>query len=229
MQKQAPSLGRILVMAGFALSCFGLLLFLWLAFGGAIPLQPKGYRFNVAFKEAGTLSPRGRRADLRRLRRQGQDHQRRQEDRRLRRDDRARRRVRADPQGHQGDPAPEDAARRDLRRADARLQERGHDPRERQPARRRGVADGRARRDLPRLRPQDPRGVPGLDAAARARVARPRARHLRRPGQPGPVRRGHHDAAEGPQRPAAPTCRAWCATPARSSRRSASAMASCAR
>jgi ABC-type transporter Mla subunit MlaD len=57
VQKQAPSLGRILVMAGFALSCFGLLLFLWLAFGGTIPLQPKGYRFNVAFKEAGTLSP----------------------------------------------------------------------------------------------------------------------------------------------------------------------------
>ena len=57
MQKQAPSLGRILVMAGFALSCFGLLLFLWLAFGGPIPLQPKGYRFNVSFKEAGTLSP----------------------------------------------------------------------------------------------------------------------------------------------------------------------------
>jgi virulence factor Mce-like protein len=57
MQKQAPSLGRILVMAGFALSCFGLLLFLWLAFGGPIPLQPKGYRFDVSFKEAGTLSP----------------------------------------------------------------------------------------------------------------------------------------------------------------------------
>ena len=36
MQKQAPSLPRILVMAGFALSCFGLLLFLWLAFGGPI-------------------------------------------------------------------------------------------------------------------------------------------------------------------------------------------------
>jgi phospholipid/cholesterol/gamma-HCH transport system substrate-binding protein len=57
VQKQAPSLPRILVMAGFALSCFGLLLFLWLAFGGPIPLQPKGYRFNVAFREAGTLSP----------------------------------------------------------------------------------------------------------------------------------------------------------------------------
>ena len=36
MQKQAPSLGRILVMVLFALSCFGLLLFLWLSFGGPI-------------------------------------------------------------------------------------------------------------------------------------------------------------------------------------------------
>jgi phospholipid/cholesterol/gamma-HCH transport system substrate-binding protein len=56
VQKQAPSLGRILVMVGFALSCFGLLLFLWLAFGGPIPLQPKGYRFDIAFKEAGQLA-----------------------------------------------------------------------------------------------------------------------------------------------------------------------------
>jgi phospholipid/cholesterol/gamma-HCH transport system substrate-binding protein len=56
MQKQAPSLGRILVMVGFALSCFGLLLFLWLAFGGPIPLKPKGYRFEVSFNEAGQLA-----------------------------------------------------------------------------------------------------------------------------------------------------------------------------
>jgi phospholipid/cholesterol/gamma-HCH transport system substrate-binding protein len=55
MKKQAPSLGRIVVMGGFALSCFGLLLFLWLAFGGAIPLKPKGYRFDVSFSEAGQL------------------------------------------------------------------------------------------------------------------------------------------------------------------------------
>src|SRR5881227_3101070 len=56
MQKQAPSLGRILVMVGFALSCFGLLLFLWLAFGGPVPLKPKGYQFTVPFKEAGQLA-----------------------------------------------------------------------------------------------------------------------------------------------------------------------------
>jgi phospholipid/cholesterol/gamma-HCH transport system substrate-binding protein len=56
MQKQAPTLGRLLVMVGFALSCFGLLLFLWLAFGGPTPLQPKGYRFTTSFGEATQLA-----------------------------------------------------------------------------------------------------------------------------------------------------------------------------
>src|SRR4051812_35674477 len=56
MQKQAPSLGRILTMVLFALSCFGLLLFLWLAFGGPIPLKPKGYRFTTSFSEATQLA-----------------------------------------------------------------------------------------------------------------------------------------------------------------------------
>jgi phospholipid/cholesterol/gamma-HCH transport system substrate-binding protein len=56
VDKQIPTLGRILVMAGFALSCFGLLLFLWLAFGGPTPLKPKGYRFQVAFAEGTQLA-----------------------------------------------------------------------------------------------------------------------------------------------------------------------------
>ncbi len=56
MQKQAPTLGRILVMAGFALSCFGLLLYLWVAFGGGIPLAAKGYRIHVDFAEATQLA-----------------------------------------------------------------------------------------------------------------------------------------------------------------------------
>ena len=56
MQKQAPSVGRILTMVLFALSCFGLLLFLWLAFGGASPLKPKGYQFEIAFPEATQLA-----------------------------------------------------------------------------------------------------------------------------------------------------------------------------
>jgi virulence factor Mce-like protein len=55
MQKQAPTFGRLLTMVLFALSCFGLLLFLWLSFGGTVPLKPKGYRFQVAFPEATQL------------------------------------------------------------------------------------------------------------------------------------------------------------------------------
>jgi virulence factor Mce-like protein len=43
-------------MVIFAFSCFGLLLFLWISFGGPIPLKPKGYRFEVAFPEATTLA-----------------------------------------------------------------------------------------------------------------------------------------------------------------------------
>ncbi len=62
MQKQAPSFGRILTMVLFALSCFGLLLFLWISFGGAIPLKPKGYQFKIAFPEATQL---GLEADVR--------------------------------------------------------------------------------------------------------------------------------------------------------------------
>jgi phospholipid/cholesterol/gamma-HCH transport system substrate-binding protein len=56
MQKAAPSPARILTMVGFALSCFGLLLFLWLSFGGSVPLKPKGYRFQVSFPEATQLA-----------------------------------------------------------------------------------------------------------------------------------------------------------------------------
>jgi len=47
MQKRAPTLANVLVIVLFALSCFGLLLFLWESFGGPVPLKPKGYRFSV--------------------------------------------------------------------------------------------------------------------------------------------------------------------------------------
>ena len=56
MIKQTPSIGRIIGMVVFTLSCFGLLLFLWLAFGGSVPLKPEGYRVKVAFPEAATLA-----------------------------------------------------------------------------------------------------------------------------------------------------------------------------
>lgn len=49
MQKRAPTLANILVIVLFALSCFGLLLFLWESFGGPVPLKPKGYRFTAIF------------------------------------------------------------------------------------------------------------------------------------------------------------------------------------
>jgi len=56
MTKQAPTLGRLATMIAFALSCFGLLLFMWMTFGGAIPLGPKGYRVSVDFGEATQLA-----------------------------------------------------------------------------------------------------------------------------------------------------------------------------
>ena len=56
MNTEGPTVGRIVVIAGFALTCFCLLLFLWLAFGGPIPLKPQGYRVQVAFTDAATLA-----------------------------------------------------------------------------------------------------------------------------------------------------------------------------
>ena len=56
MQKQAPSIGRIFVMVLFAMSCFGILLYLWLVFGGSTPLKPQGYRVKVNFPEATQLA-----------------------------------------------------------------------------------------------------------------------------------------------------------------------------
>jgi virulence factor Mce-like protein len=59
MEKQAPSLARLTVMVTFALSCFGLLVFLWSAFGGPLPLRAKGYQVKVAFDEASSLGVNG--------------------------------------------------------------------------------------------------------------------------------------------------------------------------
>jgi len=52
MNTRAPSRGRILVMSAFAGSCIGLLLFLWISFGGSVPLVPQGYRLRVEFNQA---------------------------------------------------------------------------------------------------------------------------------------------------------------------------------
>src|SRR2546423_8034869 len=52
MATESPAISRIITMVLFALSCVGLLLFLWLSFGGTIPFNSQGYRFNVAFNSA---------------------------------------------------------------------------------------------------------------------------------------------------------------------------------
>lgn len=56
METRPPTYGRILLAVGFAISCFALLLFLWLSFGGPIPLNPQGYRVTVPFDEANNLA-----------------------------------------------------------------------------------------------------------------------------------------------------------------------------
>src|SRR3954449_10065365 len=56
MQKEGPSVGRIAAMVIFALSCFGLLTFLWISFGGSVPLKPKQYQLTINFPEATTIA-----------------------------------------------------------------------------------------------------------------------------------------------------------------------------
>jgi phospholipid/cholesterol/gamma-HCH transport system substrate-binding protein len=46
---------RILIAAGFTFSCFGLLIFVWVSFGGWVPLRAESYRFTADFGEAITL------------------------------------------------------------------------------------------------------------------------------------------------------------------------------
>ncbi len=56
MQKTPFSFARLATISLFTLSCFGLLCFLWIAFGGSVPLQPKGYRVKVSFDDAQQLA-----------------------------------------------------------------------------------------------------------------------------------------------------------------------------
>jgi phospholipid/cholesterol/gamma-HCH transport system substrate-binding protein len=56
VNKQAPSAGKILTMVAFAGSCIGLLLFLWISFGGSIPFAPEGYRLRAEFNQAVQLA-----------------------------------------------------------------------------------------------------------------------------------------------------------------------------
>jgi phospholipid/cholesterol/gamma-HCH transport system substrate-binding protein len=61
MNTMAPSRVKVGVMIAFAASCVALLLFLWLSFGGSVPLVPQGYRISVEFDQAVQL---GTQADV---------------------------------------------------------------------------------------------------------------------------------------------------------------------
>lgn len=56
MSKRAPSTTQLLVITGFALSCFGILLFLWVTFGGPTPFRAKTYEVKIPFTEATQLA-----------------------------------------------------------------------------------------------------------------------------------------------------------------------------
>lgn len=52
MDKSGFTIGRIMAIVVFSLSCFGVLTYMWLAFGGPVPLKPEQYRFKAVFREA---------------------------------------------------------------------------------------------------------------------------------------------------------------------------------
>jgi phospholipid/cholesterol/gamma-HCH transport system substrate-binding protein len=55
MAVRPPKLGGIIAVAGFTLSCVGLLIYLWSSFGGPIPLAATGYRFTAYYRNATQL------------------------------------------------------------------------------------------------------------------------------------------------------------------------------
>ena len=57
MSTRRPTTAAILTVALFTLTCMGLLLYLWISFGGSVPLASQGYRFNIEFDQAVELAP----------------------------------------------------------------------------------------------------------------------------------------------------------------------------
>jgi virulence factor Mce-like protein len=54
--KKALTPGQTIAITLFVLSCFGVLLYLWITFGGSSPLKPKGYEVQADFPEATLLA-----------------------------------------------------------------------------------------------------------------------------------------------------------------------------
>src|SRR5918999_187293 len=59
MIKKAPTFMQLAAMTAFVLSVVGLLMMLWLQFGGSIPLRAEKYRFQASFDEAALLVEQG--------------------------------------------------------------------------------------------------------------------------------------------------------------------------
>jgi phospholipid/cholesterol/gamma-HCH transport system substrate-binding protein len=57
MNKQRPGAAAMFTMVAFTASCVGLLIFLWVSFGGSLPFTAEGYRFSVEFDQAVELAP----------------------------------------------------------------------------------------------------------------------------------------------------------------------------
>ena len=55
MNKTRPSKMALLTIVGFIAGVVGLLIFLWVSFGGSVPLAAQGYRFSVEFAQADEL------------------------------------------------------------------------------------------------------------------------------------------------------------------------------
>jgi virulence factor Mce-like protein len=55
MDKQAQTFGRLAAIVMFTATCFGVLIYMWLTFGGPVPLKPEGYRVQAVFTEAPLL------------------------------------------------------------------------------------------------------------------------------------------------------------------------------
>ena len=56
MVKESPSPGKLVGDDRVRASCVAILLYLWLTFGGSVPLRPEGYRFTIKFPEATQLA-----------------------------------------------------------------------------------------------------------------------------------------------------------------------------
>src|SRR3954451_9962292 len=59
MIKKALTPGEIFAITIFVLTCFAVLLYLWITFGGSSPLKPKGYQVSADFPEATLLAQTG--------------------------------------------------------------------------------------------------------------------------------------------------------------------------